>query len=82
MINFIKFFLVVVFIHSFQTSFSQNAAILTGESEAFKENDKVLIKSNAGYSDSVVINKSSFKFSIPVSKGALYSIKRFGETER
>ncbi len=74
MINSLKIIFLLLFAISFDSSFSQNMATLTGRSRAFMENDKVLLRSNAGYSDSSFIHNNKFKFDIPFSKGALYSL--------
>lgn len=68
-----KFFFIILFSQSFGTSFSQTAR-LTGKSVAFKENAKVNITSDNGYKDSGYVKNHSFKFEIPATKGALYSI--------
>lgn len=73
--NFLKIIFSLLFIvNSFGICFSQNIAILTGKSVAFKENDKVQIMSNPGYKDSTFVSNHRFKFQVPATKAALYFI--------
>ena len=73
--NFFKtIFSLLLIINSFGTCYSQNIAILTGTSVAFKENAKVKITSDDGYLYSTFVKNHSFKFKISATKGALYSI--------
>lgn len=71
--NYLKIiFSFLLIINSFGICFSQNIAILTVKSPAFKENAKVMIMSNAGYKDSTFINNYRFKFQVPATKADLY----------
>lgn len=64
----------VVFFLSVNICFCQDMAILTGKSIGLKENDRVRLISNYGYTDSTFINNSSFKFRIPVTKASFYTL--------
>jgi hypothetical protein len=71
--NYLKIiFSLLVIIQSFGICFSQNMALLTVKSLAFKENVEVMITSGGGYKDSTFIHNCSFRFLVPATKGDSY----------